>query len=288
MLKLNKEEIIKIIRTSRYGEINSRAAEVSFYLLLSLFPFILFTISIVVYIPIIHINRYIYLLQNIMPEAAFNIANSIIQSAIENRSISLGITSFFLTMWTSTRAVRALIRGINRSYNIQETRSFIKVFSIAMIFTIMLLFLIFSSMIFLVFGENLGHFLLESIGVDKVLINIWNIWRYLIGIGTIVVILLSLYIYTPNKKVKVRDSIPGAIVATFSWFLISYIYSYYANHYANYEVIYGSIGGIIILMTWIYLSSWAILIGSEVNAKLFYRKNVKYSTKIRRKVFKNY
>ena len=285
MLSLNKEKIVKTIKSTQFGEISSKAAEVSFYLLLSLFPFILFTITIIVYIPIIHINRYIYLLQNIMPEAAFSIANSIIQSAIENRSISVGITSFFLTMWTSSKAVRALIKGINKSYNVKETRSFIKVFSIALIFTIMLLFLIFSSMVFLVFGERLGHFLLEFLGVGKVLINVWNIWRNLIGVSTIIIILLSLYIYTPNKKVKLVDCIPGAVVATLSWFLISYVYSYYANHYANYEVIYGSIGGIIILMTWIYLSSWAILIGSEVNAKIFYIKNKKYSTNIKTKIY---
>lgn len=288
MLKFSKEDIREIIKKSRYSEINSKAAEVAFYLLLSLFPFLLFTINALAYIPVIHINRYIDLLQNIMPTGAFVIANSIIQSAIENRSISLVITSFFLTIWTSSRAVRALIRSINKSYNVKETRSYFKIFTIAMIFTIMLLLLIFISIIFLVFGEKLGDFLLDTIGIDKVFLNIWNLWRYLIGVGTIVIIFLCLYIYTPNKQIKLKDAIPGAIIGTISWFLISYIYSYYANHYANYEVIYGSIGGIIILITWIYLSSWAILIGSEVNAKLYFIRNIKYKTKIKRKVFEHY
>ncbi len=102
-----------------------------------------------------------------------------------------------------------------------------------------------------------------------------------------IIIFLSLYMYTPNKKVKIKDAIPGSIISTISWFFISYAYSYYASHFSNYEVIYGSIGGVIILMTWMYLSSWAILIGSEVNAKLYLIKSIRYRTKIKRKVYKN-
>ncbi|SCH72373.1 MULTISPECIES: YihY/virulence factor BrkB family protein [unclassified Romboutsia] len=287
MVKVTKENILEIIRKSRYSEINSKAAEIAFYLLLSLFPFLLFTINALAYIPIMQTNRYIYILEKIIPQGAFDIASSMIQSAIDNRSISLVITSFFLTIWTSSRAVRGLIRSINRAYNVKETRSYFKVFRIAMIFTIMLLILIFSSMIFLVFGERLGHFLLNYIGVDRVLINIWNMWRYLIGLSTMIIIFLSLYMYTPNKKVKIKDAIPGSIISTISWFFISYAYSYYASHFANYEVIYGSIGGVIILMTWMYLSSWAILIGSEVNAKLYLIRNIRYKTKIKRKIYKN-
>lgn len=287
MYKITRENIIDLIKKSRYSEINSKSAEIAFYLLLSLFPFLLFTINVLAYIPIIQINRYIDILKNIMPEGAFYITSSIIYSAIDNRSFSLVISSFFLTIWTSSRAVRGLIRSINKAYNVNETRSYFKVLKIAMIFTIMLLLLIFSSMIFLVFGERLGHFLLKYIGVDKVLINVWNIWRYLIGISTMIVIFLSLYIYTPNKKVVLKDAMPGSVIATLSWFIISYVYSYYARHFANYEVIYGSIGGIIILITWMYLSSWAILIGAEINAKLYYIRNIKYRTKIKRKIYKN-
>ncbi|MGL5692976.1 MAG: YihY/virulence factor BrkB family protein, partial [Peptostreptococcaceae bacterium] len=243
-MKLSKENIVNMIRKSNYSEINSKAAEVAFYLLLSLFPFLLFTISVVVYIPVVQINKVIYFLQEIIPDGAFQIVKAIIKSAIDNRSVSLVITSFVLTIWTSSRAVRAFIRSMNKSYNVKETRSYFKIFTIAMIFTVMLLLLVFSSMIFLVYGERLGHIILDFIGMDKIFMDIWNIWRYLMGGLTVVVILLSLYIYTPNKKIAFKEAIPGAIIGTLTWFLVSYLYSYYSSHYANYEVIYGSIGEI--------------------------------------------
>ncbi|MBO3446177.1 MULTISPECIES: YihY/virulence factor BrkB family protein [Clostridia] len=272
MVKVDKQNIKNIIQESNYSEINSKAAEMSFYLLLSLFPFLMFTISSIVYIPILHLNKYIGLVENIMPESAFVIVLSIINSARSSKSISFIIMSFFLTVWTSSRAVRAIIRGANKSYRVKETRSYIKVFIIGLLFTVGLLLLIFSSMIFLVYGEKIGYFLFDLIGLDNIFINIWDVCRYTIGIITIILILMNLYKHTPNQKLSTRESIPGAIIATFGWILVSFFYSYYSNYFANYEVIYGSIGGIIVLITWIYLSSWAILIGSEINARLYFRR----------------
>ncbi|WP_270940154.1 YihY/virulence factor BrkB family protein [Romboutsia lituseburensis] len=274
-MKADRYSIINYFKESNYSDINSKAAEMSFYLLLSFFPFLMFTISSIVYIPILHLNRYIEILKNMMPESAFDLAYSIINSAIANKSSSFIIMSFFLTVWTSSRAVRAIIRGANKSYNVKETRSYIKVFIIAFLFTIGLLLLIFSSMIFLVYGEKIGYFIFGFIGLDKIFMDVWNICRYTIGVSTIVIILISLYKYTPNKKISLKEATPGAIVATLGWIIVSFSYSYYSNYYANYEIIYGSIGGIIVLMTWLYLSSWAILIGCEVNARLYYYKNKK-------------
>lgn len=127
-------------------------------------------------------------------------------------------------------------------------------------------------MIFLVYGEKIGYFVFELIGLNNIFIKVWNVIRYSVGITTVIIMLVSLYRYTPNKKVSIRDVVPGSIVATFAWLLISFVYSVYANNFSNYEVIYGSIAGIIVLMTWLYLSSWALFIGSEVNAKLYFRR----------------
>lgn len=271
MRRINNN-LIQIIKEFNIGEINSKAAEMSFFLLLSLFPFVMFTISSIVYIPILHLNKYISFFENLMPESAFMVVLSIINSALSNKSIGFTIMSFFLTIWSSSRAVRAIIKGANRSYKVKETRSYIKVTIVGLLFTLGLLLLIFTSMIFLVFGERIGYIIFNFIGLDNIFIKIWDICRYSIGILTIIIILMYLYKYTPNKKIKIKDTIPGALISTIGWIIVSLFYSYYSNYYVNYEIIYGSIGGIIVLITWIYISSWAILIGAEVNAKLYLLK----------------
>ena len=263
------------------GNINSRAAEVSFYLLLSLFPFLLFTISAVVFIPIIYLNRYINILQDIVPVSAFVIIESLIRSIIGNRSIKLLVTSFFLAIWSMSKAVKSLIRGINRSYGVHENRSFFKVLFISIVFSIMLLVLIIMSLILLICGEKIGIFVFDLIGLDKYFIYIWNILRYSIGIFVIIVVLVILYALAPNTRINAMDSIPGAVASTLLWIVVTYVYSFYVNNFSKYDVIYGSLGGVIVLITWIYLSSWTILAGSEVNARLLYKKRNK--TKIKRK-----
>ena len=272
MKKLNVEYIRYFFRKFNYSEINSKAAEMSFYLLLSIFPFLIFTISIIVYIPTFHLNKSILIIKNVIPESAFNIILSIINSAIENKSLGFLILSFIFTLWTSSRGIRSLIRWMNKSYKVQETRSFFKVCIISFIFTVSILVLIFSSIILLIYGELIGYFIFNLIGLNSIFIYIWNILRYIVGVSTLIIILINLYKYTPNKNIKIKDVIPGAIIATLVWLIISFFYSYYTNNYANYEVIYGSIGGIIVLMTWLYLSSWSILIGLEVNVRLYFRK----------------
>lgn len=261
-----------LMEYSNYREINSKAAEISFYLLLSFFPFLIFTISLVVYTPIIKLSKYVFLLKKVLPLSAFNVVSSLMQSAIENRSFSFLILSFILAMYTMSRAVLSLIRGMNRSYNIRETRPYFEVLFISLVFVIMLVVLIFTSMIFLVFGERLGSFLFNLIGLDRYFMYIWNLCRYVVGIITVIITLMNLYRFTPNKKLHFKDVLPGAIVSTLCWLVASFCYSFYSNNFARYDIIYGSLGGIIVLMTWVYLSSWTILIGCEINARLYKRK----------------
>ena len=268
--KYNKK-VRFIMEYSNYREINSKAAEISFYLLLSLFPFLIFTISLVVYTPLIKLSKYIFVLDKMLPSSIFKIVSALTQSAIDNRSFNFLILSFILAMYTMSRAVLCLIRGMNKSYNIRETRPYFEVLFISLVFVIMLLVLIFISMIFLVFGENIGSFLFNLIGLDQYFMYIWNLCRYIIGIVTVIIILMNLYRFTPNKKLTFKEVMPGAVVSTFCWIIASFCYSFYSSNFARYDIIYGSLGGIIVLMTWVYLSSWTILIGCDINARLYKR-----------------
>ncbi len=282
---IKKISIIKTNFEKKYGKVDlsnitSRAAEVAFFMLLSLFPFLLFTISAIVFIPDIYLNKYINILSIVIPSSAFVVFEGLIRSIIGNRSIKLVITSFFLAIWSMSKAVKSLIRGVNRSYGVNETRSFFRVLFMSIIFIIMLLFMIIVSIFLLICGESIGRFVFDFIKLDKYFIYIWNICRYIVGICVIVVILVTLYTVMPNTNMKAKDSIYGAVVSTLLWILVSYVYSFYVNNFATYDVIYGSLGGVIVLMTWIYLSSWTILIGSEVNARRMYKK--RKNTKIKK------
>lgn len=269
---IDRNKLNHLFAKLNYSRLSSKSAEVAFFLTMSIFPFLMFTVSIVAYVPILQITKYIAMLEKVIPVKAIGFVDLVVKSAIDKRNTHYMIVSFCLTMWTFSRAVKALIKGMNTSFYSPETRSFMKVMMISMIFTLMLLILIFSTMTLLVYGEKIGIVIFNFLGFDEVFFNLWNITRY--GVGTIstIIVFTLLYKYTPNIKLSTKMVAPGAVFATFGWFLMSYLYSYYTNHFSNYSAIYGSFREIIVLLTWLYFSSWVIVIGYEINAKLYRRR----------------
>ncbi|MDU6113641.1 MAG: YihY/virulence factor BrkB family protein [Paeniclostridium sordellii] len=270
-IKSNVQNSI-IYKRINLNDINSRAAAMSYYLLLSIFPFLIFMINLLGFIPIIHINKFLYSFDDLIPRTAFIMVQSIIDSAVSQKSISLTVMSFTFTLWSSSRAVRVFIKGINKSYNVLETRSFLKLIIISFYFTVELILLIVSSMVFLLYGEKVGYVIFKFLGLSKIFIPTWNLFRYSFVIAITIWIVSSLFRYGPNKKIPLIEAMPGAILSIFGWILVSVVFSFYTNNFSNYQVIYGSIGGIIALLTWFYLSSWIMLLGCEVNALIYYRR----------------
>ncbi|WP_270506875.1 YihY/virulence factor BrkB family protein [Paraclostridium sordellii] len=270
-IKINVQNSI-IYKRINLNDINSRAAAMSYYLLLSIFPFLIFMINLLGFIPIIHINKFLYSFDDLIPRTAFIMVQSIIDSAVSQKSISLTVMSFTFTLWSSSRAVRVFIKGINKSYNVLETRSFLKLIIISFYFTVELIVLIVSSMVFLLYGEKVGYVIFKFLGLSKIFIPTWNLFRYSFVIAITIWIVSSLFRYGPNKKIPLIEAMPGAILSIFGWILVSVVFSFYTNNFSNYQVIYGSIGGIIALLTWFYLSSWIMLLGCEINALIYYRR----------------
>ncbi|MGL5751905.1 MAG: YihY/virulence factor BrkB family protein, partial [Paraclostridium sp.] len=206
-----------IYKKINLNDINSRAAAMSYYLLLSIFPFLIFMINLIGYIPIIHINRFIVSYEGLLPQTAYITIHSIIESAVKDKSISMTILSFGFTLWSSSRAVRVFIKGANKSYNIRESRSFFNLIMLSFYFTIELILLIISTMVFLVYGEKIGYFIFNLIGLSHIFIPIWNIIRYSFGISAIIWILSTLYSYAPNIKVPFKEVLPGTILSIVGW-----------------------------------------------------------------------
>lgn len=269
---LDRKKINHIFAKLNYSRLSSKAAEVAFFLTMSIFPFLMFTVSTVAYVPVLQITKYVDMIEQVIPVKAIGFVDLVVKSAVEKRNTHYMVVSFCLTMWTFSRAVKALIKGMNSAFYSLETRSFLKVMMISMIFTLMLLVLIFTSMILLVYGEKIGVVIFSYLGFDKVFFNLWNITRYAIGTIATIIVFTLLYKYTPNINLSVKKVAPGAIFATFGWFLMSYLYSFYTNNFSNYSAIYGSFREIIVLLTWLYFSSWVIVIGYEINARLYRRR----------------
>lgn len=249
-------------------DVLSTGAEVAFFLLLSLFPFLIFLMTLVSYVRMVDVQDSMQVLAALMPASAYEILRDIVNETIADRSGTLLSLGVLFALWSSTSGVASLMRGINRAYDQGETRRFWRMKAISLGFTVELAVVIAVSFILVVLGRILGTRIFQLLGFSDVSLEIWNYGMLAIVMITSTLMFMFFYHVAPNCRLKLREVIPGAVVASIGWVAVSLAFSYYANNLGSYSKVYGSLGGIIALLMWMYLSSISILMGAEVNASL--------------------
>jgi len=250
----------------------SIGAQASFYLLFSLFPFLIFLIVLLTYMPMVNFQDSIQALAALMPANAYLILRDMVNQTIANRSVTLLSFGMLSALWSSASGVTTLIQGINRAYDQEETRRSWKVSAVSLYFTFELAIAIIFSLVLIVFGKVLGTQLFRFLGFSDASLQVWNYVGYIIALITTILVFISLYYNTPNRRSKFREVVPGAVVASLGWVIVSIAFSYYIDNFGNYSKVYGSLGGIIALLMWLYVSSIIILMGAEINASLMFSK----------------
>ncbi|HWI46912.1 MAG TPA: YihY/virulence factor BrkB family protein, partial [Rummeliibacillus sp.] len=155
-----------------------------------------------------------------------------------------------------------------------ETRPFIIARFMSIVFTLMLIVLIVVALVLPVFGEQIGLFLFSAFGFEADFLVIWNKFRLILPPILIFIVLTLMYWTMPNIKLYLRSVLIGALFSTVAWLFVSYCFSYYINNFANYSATYGSIGGIIILMLWLYVTGIILMVGGQLNAIMQQRREL--------------
>ncbi|HET7627464.1 MAG TPA: YihY/virulence factor BrkB family protein [Bacillales bacterium] len=247
------------------------SAQLAYYFLLSLFPFLIFSLALLGYLGI-GSEAVLNLVQQYAPEHAFDIKGTIKAILDEQRS---GLLSFGLlfTIWTASNAINALIRVLNKAYNVEESRHFVVARGLAVLLTLAIVGLIMVALALPVFGKVLGDFIFNHLGLGYEWTAVWDVLRWLVSFFLSVIVLSCLYFFAPNKRIRFEDVIVGAVIAAAGWQAASLGFSYYVGNFGHYEATYGSLGGFIVLMIWFYLTGFIIILGGEINAVNWYFEN---------------
>lgn len=164
----------------------------------------------------------------------------------------------------------AIIKAINRAYDLEESRPYIKLKALSIAFTMGLFVILIAAFTVLVFGEVILNAVFDYYTWTGLVI--WKTLKLLIPLIFIVLSITLLYKYSPSIKdgvnITFSESIPGALFASVLWIFLSVGFSFYVNNFGNYSKTYGSLGGVIIFLIWLYMSSIVIVLGAEVNATL--------------------
>ncbi|AKS37312.1 ribonuclease [Anoxybacillus gonensis] len=246
-------------------EVFDLSAELAYFFLLSLFPFLLFLLTFLSYLPIPHEDVIAFLSQYAPSETAHLIETNIKQ-LMELQSGKWLSFSVLATVWAASNGMSAIIRALNRAYDVKETRSFFVARGVSILFTFAMIFVIIVALVFPVFGKMIGTFLFSAFGLSDVFLRIWETIRWFVSFIILFFVFSVLYVFAPSKYVRFRDVWSGSLFATVGWMVVSLAFSYYVNQFGNYSAMYGSLGGIIALMVWFYLSGMMIVLGGELNA----------------------
>lgn len=263
--------LYRLIKNIREDEVTAIGAQLTYYLILSIFPFLIFLLNILGHISIVN-TAFIDDILFILPTQTQILLNSIVYEITRGSSDTLLSFSIFLSLWSGSLGISAMIRAINKAYNINQRRNYFRQKIVSIIFAIVLAVLIIVVLLTLVFGEMIGNAFFSYIGATYVFYEIWEFLRKVIPLISMIIIFALFYKYSvlPNgrKKIKLVHTLPGAVFTTVGWIAASNLFSYYVNNFSNYSKTYGSLGGAIVLLVWLYITSIMIILGGEINGTL--------------------
>jgi len=270
MFRKSKVIISELIRRIKKDDISAWSSQLTFYIILSIFPFLIFLIGIINRIQFINLDS-LYAVLNFFPSQIKSLMlilfDDINQSSTSTTLLSITIIA---TIWASSKGFLAIIKALNIAYDQEETRSYILLRGISIIYTIVLALLIAFVLLLIVFGSLIFNLIFEYVPILESFTATLNLFRYLLSMFITYGFFILLYNATPNKKISVKDVTPGAIFSTISWILVSTGFSFYVNNSNSLSYLYGSLTSIIVLLLWLYLTSTIIMIGGELNAIIYH------------------
>jgi len=271
----------QLLHRMEKDDVSAVGAQMSYYLILAFFPFLIFLVAIVTHTAVTS-EQILMNLSRVLATDTYELVRDFMNDSLRARSstgLSVGMIG---TLWAASLGVTALINGLNKAYDQNERRPYWLVRAIAFVFTLALGLVIVVSFTLLVFGEAIGTQLFKLLGYPENFTRMWTFVKFGVPLLIIFVVFSAIYQIVPNRRQSIRDVIPGAAFATVGWIITSILFAFYVNNFGNYTKVYGSIGGIIVLLIWIYFSSMIIMVGGEINATLTNMKKGIYETEIKK------
>ncbi|MCM3664228.1 YihY/virulence factor BrkB family protein [Mesobacillus subterraneus] len=264
------KEKIKYYGKSLLGELKEDratglAAQQAYYYMLALFPMLILLIAIVPYLNI-DPQKAIDVVNKLLPSESAQLLKDNVVKLVSERNGGLLTFGIIGTIWSASNGMNAFMKAMNIAFDVEETRSFIKARLISIMLTIGLILTLVVALLLPVFGKVILDGIQSFIHIPAPFDIVFSIVRWIVAFVVMAAVIAALYQIAPNKHYPFKHVIPGAIFATVVWQLISLGFSFYVSNFGNYSATYGSLGGVIVLMLWLFLTGLALVLGGEINA----------------------
>lgn len=248
----------------RDDSVSAFAAQAAFFIILSFFPFAMFLLTLLNYLPV-SVTDLQRLFSDFFPESISGILNTIFSELIEKSSGTVLSITVIAALWSASRGMLALVRGLNAVYQLKETRNYFLIRGVSMLYTLTFAALLIITLVLLVFGNQLYHFIITRLPLLGDLALLVLSLRSLVTMTVLSLFFLLMYLIIPNRKSHVFSELPGAVLTAGGWLGFSFLFSYYIDHMGAFSYTYGSLTTLAVCMLWLYFCMYILFIGAEVN-----------------------
>ena len=257
----------------------SYGGSLTYFLILSIFPFLISLINAINFSGILD-PEYLYGLLDVLPGEIQEIIRNFLNELHMSSSGSFLTISFVAGLFTASTAVFKLMKIINQSYGFVESRGFLAQRLMALFFTLALILMIFLLVLTQIFGQIIYVNIMSYLGIENASVDkIWSIAKNAIPLAFMLITFILLYKFSPSKSrenmITIKSVLPGSIFATLGLIIASSGFNFYVSSFGKYSITYGSLGGIIVFLIWLYLLSTITLVGAEINSTLYSMRNFK-------------
>ncbi len=253
-------------------DVFGRAAQLSYYFLLALFPLLLFLTTLLGYFADTGTelrDSMLRYLGAVMPGSATELVHTTVDEI--SKSASGGKLSFgvLATLWAASNGMGAISESLNVAYNVKETRPWWKSRLVSIALTISLAILIITALALLLYGGEIAEKVAASFGLGEVFTITWKIVQWPIVLAFVLLSFSLIYYFAPDLHDQDWKWVtPGSVIGVVLWLLVSFGFRAYLKYFDSYSATYGGLGAVIIMMLWFYLTGAAILIGGEINSEI--------------------
>ncbi|MFG2680339.1 YihY/virulence factor BrkB family protein [Streptomyces sp. NPDC048392] len=259
------------VREFRNDELADRAAALTYYGVLSLFPALLVLVSLLGVAGKSATDQVLENLRKVAPGSARDIIGDAVTQLQGRGGVGsfLAVVGLVLAVWSASGYVAAFIRTANAVYDMPEGRPVWKVLPLRVGVTVVLLVLAVVSALIVVFTGGIARQAGSVVGIGDTVLTVWAIAKWPVLVVLVIVMIAILFWATPNVKGRgFRWISPGSVVALVIWMLASAAFAFYVANFSSYNKTYGTLTGVIIFLVWLWVSNIAILLGLEFDAEM--------------------
>lgn len=249
------------------------SAQMAYYFLMSVFPFLLVIYSLLTYLPL-NENNILELIQPYAPDTTYVLIEKTLSYTVMKHKGNLLSLSLIVTLWLSSMGFQCMKRIMNDAYEVRNDENLVKQVAESLLLTIGFMIAVLISVIVPLFEKMLSVYLKGIFSIVEFQ-KLWIIVQWGIGTVFLLVFFILLYSFAPSIRLGFRNVVPGAFFATIGWQLVSMGFASYVSG-NNYSALYGQVAGLVVLMLWFYLSAMIIILGGLLNTVVYPEKSSKW------------